>query len=379
MNEEKNKRMNSRTPAEVFRPGDLLADELVARDWSQTELAEILGRPPRVVNEIIAGKRAITPETAMGLAAALGTSAQFWMNMESSYQLSKAHIADQEVSRRAKLYGTFPVKELLKRGWIEASENIDVLEQRFFQFFDMETWTSKPTFTHAAKSTTYEGTTVLKLAWLNRAKYVAKAVSAGKYSESLLRDAIKELRACMENVEEIRKVSSILSKVGVRLVIVEHLAGSKMDGACFWLTNSSPVIALSLRFDRVDNFWFVLFHEIDHVLNGEGKGDDPIYEIVQWNLEGLAQNEMRANQAAGEHCIPSGELEGFIARVNPLFTKQAVIGFARRIHVHPGIVVGQLQYRGLIPYSYHKEMLEKVRTIVTTSVLVDGFGNKISL
>lgn len=372
--------MNNRVPAEVFPPGELLAEELAARNWNQTELAEVLGRPPRVVNEIIAGKRAITPETAKGLAAAFGTSAQFWMNMETSYQLSKAQIAETEVARRAKLYSTFPVKELLKRGWIESSENVEVLEQRFFQFFGMKDWRTSPTFAHAAKSTVYEGASVLKLAWLNRARDVAKAVQASKYSASALREAVSELRGCMEFADDIRKIPAILAKAGVRLVVVEHLAGSKMDGACFWVNdNASPVIALSLRFDRVDNFWFVLFHEIDHVLNGEGK-DDPIYEEVSQNSSiGLPRREVRANESAARNCVPHDELEGFIARVNPMFTKQAIIGFARRVKTHSGIVVGQLQHRALIPYSFHKEMLEKVRSTATASILTDGFGQRVTV
>ena len=77
----------ARPPAEVFPPGELLAEELEARGWTQTDLADILGRPHRLVNEIIAGKRRITPETAMGLAAALGTTAALWLNLESAYQL----------------------------------------------------------------------------------------------------------------------------------------------------------------------------------------------------------------------------------------------------------------------------------------------------
>ena len=65
--------MSDRAPAEVFPPGEFLQDELAARGWTQTEFAEIIGRPTRVVNEIIAGKRSISPETARDLAAGLGT------------------------------------------------------------------------------------------------------------------------------------------------------------------------------------------------------------------------------------------------------------------------------------------------------------------
>lgn len=371
--------MNARIPAEVFAPGEILAEELEAHGWSQTELSEILARPPRLINEIIAGKRAITPETAKGLAAAFGTSPQFWMNLETSYQLSKAQIAEKEVSRRAKLYGTFPVKELLKRGWIEISENIDVLEQRFLDFFGMKSMDDKPKFAYAARATVYEGASIVKLAWLNRAKQVAKTVRVRKFSAKALRDAIPALRACMEYTDEIKNVPTILAEAGVRLVIVEHLPGSKMDGACFWI-DGSPVIALSLRFDRVDNFWFNLFHEIDHVLHDEGK-DDPIYETIEQDAEGLPEIEIRANNAAADYCIPTAEMDNFIARHRPLFSKQAIIGFARRLNVHPGVVVGQLHPAGrkMIPYSFHREMLEKIKPVVIATILTDGFGNKISL
>lgn len=368
--------MNARIPAEVFAPGDFLAEELEARNWSQIEFAEILGRPPRLVSELIAGKRAITPETAKGLAAAFGTSAQFWMNLETAYQLSKAQVADKEVSQRARLYGMFPVKELIKRGWIEASENIEVLQQRFLDFFEMKSLDDKPSFAHAAKTTVYEGVKISQLAWLNRAKQIAKAVHVSKFSPQGLRDVIPQLRACMEYTDEIRNVSTILAKAGVRFVIIEHLPGSKMDGACFWI-NGSPVIALSLRFDRVDNFWFNLFHEIDHILHGEGK-TAPIYELIEQGAEGLPEIEVRANIAAADYCIPKSEMDGFIARVSPLFSRQAIHGFALRLHVHPGLVVGQLQGRKLIPYSFHREMLEKIKSLITSSVLTDGFGNKLS-
>jgi HTH-type transcriptional regulator / antitoxin HigA len=372
--------MNARVPAEVFPPGDFLAEELDARGWSQTELAEILGRPHRLVNEIIAGKRAITPETAKGLAAAFGASAQYWMNLETTYQLSKAQIAEQEVSRRAKLYGMFPVKELIKRGWIETSENTDVVEQRFLEFFGMSSLDDSPKFAHAARKTEYTSvSSKIQLAWLNRAKQVAKAVRVTKYSDRVLREAILQMRSCIEYTDEIKNVSTILGGAGVRLVIVEHLPGSKMDGACFWI-DGSPVIALSLRFDRVDNFWFSLFHEIDHILNGEGK-DQPIYELIEQDASSsdLPQNEVRANKAAANYCIPTEQMEDFVARHDPLFSKAAILGFARRLHVHPGVAVGQLQGRKLIPFSFHRDMLEKIRAVVTLTVLTDGFGNKISL
>src|SRR5262245_50934766 len=121
--------MSKLAPAQAFPPGEFIRDELEARGWSQVELADILGRDTRLVNEIIAGKRAITPETAHGLGEAFGTGAQFWMNLEAMYQLSKLGAADSVIARKAKLYERFPVREMIKRNWIEATEDIEQLEK----------------------------------------------------------------------------------------------------------------------------------------------------------------------------------------------------------------------------------------------------------
>lgn len=88
--------MATRRPAEVFPPGDFLREELAERGWTQADLAEILGRPPRLIDEIILGKRGISPETAKGLADVFGTSAAFWMNLDSAWQLWRAG-GDDEV------------------------------------------------------------------------------------------------------------------------------------------------------------------------------------------------------------------------------------------------------------------------------------------
>ena len=88
-------------PAEVFPPGEILREELEARGWSQGDLAKILGRPLQTVNAIINGKKEITPMTAVGLAAAFGTSPELWVNLEAAYRLSLVEPADPEITRRA--------------------------------------------------------------------------------------------------------------------------------------------------------------------------------------------------------------------------------------------------------------------------------------
>ena len=73
----------------AFHPGEYLKDELDAREWTQTELAKMIGRPLRLINRIIAGKVGITAQTAQQLATAFGTSAELWMNLQNQYDRAK--------------------------------------------------------------------------------------------------------------------------------------------------------------------------------------------------------------------------------------------------------------------------------------------------
>ncbi|MCX6089571.1 MAG: helix-turn-helix domain-containing protein [Candidatus Atribacteria bacterium] len=121
--------MKERIPAEGFLPGDLIKEELEARGWAQEDLAEISGRTTTTVNEIITGKRGITIDSAKGIGEAFGTSAQFWLNMESAYRLSLEKNRPESISRKAALYSAAPIRAMIKRNWIENSTNIDVLEE----------------------------------------------------------------------------------------------------------------------------------------------------------------------------------------------------------------------------------------------------------
>ena len=364
------------TLAEVFAPGEFLREELEARNWTQTELAEIMGRPVRLINEIIAGKKAITPETAIQLGESLGTGPEVWMNLESQYQLSRVRPADDLIARKAALYSRFPVREMIKRGWIVASANIEVLEQQFRDFFRITSLSEPIAFCHAAKkSAPEEDASMLQLAWLCRARAVAAELLTPRYEEARLRDALPKLSALRTAPEETRHVARILEECGVRFVIVEPIAGSKIDGACFWLEHNQPVVALTLRLDRIDNFWFVLRHEIEHVLQGHGQDRGFIIdqEIDGSTGDQIPEEERVANVAGADFSVDQAEFTGFIARVAPFFKEDRVMLFAQRLNVHPGLVVGQLQRR-LQRFDLFRKHQVKVRAFVTSSARTDGCG-----
>ncbi|HEY7809765.1 MAG TPA: ImmA/IrrE family metallo-endopeptidase [Allosphingosinicella sp.] len=367
--------MKEFTPAEVFPPGEYLMDELEARGWTQAEFAEIIRRPARLVSEVVAGKRAITPETARDFSAALGTSAQFWLGLEATYQSSRLAPADEAIAREAQLRERFPVRELIKRGWIEGSKSLDVLEARILKFFDIPSIEAPVALAHAAKRSGGTDISMLQIAWLRRVLNLAKVPVQSAYSADRLRAILGDLEALMGEPEGIRHVPRILNSCGVRFVIVEPIAGSKIDGACLWLDDKSPVVALSLRLDRIDNFWFVLRHEIEHILRGDGK-DTPIVDNTEEEDTEL-ECEIAANAAAANFCVPQTKIADFIARIDPFFSDERVRGFAKLVRRHTGIVVGQLRRRTGRNNLFAKYLV-KVRHHIVPVALTDGYGVSLS-
>jgi HTH-type transcriptional regulator / antitoxin HigA len=365
--------MTRRMPAAVFLPGEILKEELDSRGWSQQELADILDRPPRLISEIIGGKRAITPETAVGLSKALNISAGYWMNLESQYQLSKVDFESDTVERKARLYANFPVRELLRKGWIAASDDLATLERRFCDFFDIPNTGTKPTLLHAAKKTKVGSEATLEqIAWLHRVRALASQKKVARYSQKKLKDAVDFLAELRQAPEDVSKVSEVLRQAGVQLVYVEPISGSKIDGACTWI-GDKPVVGMTLRFDRVDNFWFVLRHELEHVLNEDGKSNPVLDTEMGEDNADQPKCERLANAAAAEFCTPQEDLDRFVDDVSPYFSEEKVLAFAAQVKVHPGLVVGQL-HRRLNRHDFLRKHQVKIRQFALQSALADGWG-----
>ena len=370
--------MVARVPAEVFPPGDFIREELDARGWTQSDLAAIVGRPVETINRIISGKRGITADTAHVLGEAFGTGPEYWLSLDAAYQLWSSPGSSprtDEIALKARLFDMAPIAEMTRRGWIAGSSDARDLESQLKQVFEIDSIDDPITFHAAAKKSSSGDFTAPQLAWLFRAQKVASALSVETFSAKKLRDALPMLRELATCREDARKVPALLEQVGIRFVVIEHLQKTKIDGAAFWLNQKSPVIAISERLDRIDNFWFTLSHEVGHILNRdklsldsdlcESQSDDEI--------------EQRANEFASDFLVPKDEMDNFILRVDPLYSKVKIRGFANRMEIHPGIVVGQLQGRGKIKYSHSREMLVKVRELVTSTARTDGWGHEAPL
>ena len=365
-------------------PGQLIKDLLEAKGWSSRVLGVVLGVSEQVVYRLVSDTRPVNAETAIGLEEVFGVPAERFLQLQREYDLAKARLEarpDPGRNTRAHLYGDLPVPEMIKRGWLDASDvrDAEAVQAALTKFFRVDSPDQIEILPHAAKKTMVSTeVTPVQLAWLCRVKEIASEMMVARYSRRAVRAAVPKLSALLAAREEARKVPRILAESGIRFVIVESLSSAKIDGVCFWLDDTSPVIGMSLRYDRIDNFWFVLRHELEHVLRLDGRSA----MILDAELEGdragigpdLSEEERAANQEAADFCVPRDPLEKFMARKSPFFAERDILGFARTMNIHPGLIVGQLQHN-TNRYDRWRKHLAKIRSVVTPSAMVDGWGD----
>jgi HTH-type transcriptional regulator / antitoxin HigA len=372
--------MTTTNPSWIKHPGYYIKEEMEARGWLQRDLAFIMGVPEQVVNMILSGKRGISPDMAKLLGEAFDVQAEFFANLQQAYDMAQARTPDPSVAARRNMQSKYPIREMIKRGWIEPSD-ASLLESQLVRFFCVETADEIPYMAHAAKKSKYEEREIpsAQLAWLFRIRQIARSVAAPPYSERALRAALRELEPLLLAPEEARHAPRILMEAGVRFILVEKLPGADIDGVCFWV-NESPVIGMSARHDRIDNFWFVLRHEIEHVLNRDGQ-EDEVFDSLEGesasstSLE-ISEQERIANAAAANFCAPQDKFDSFMQRKHPFYYEKDVIAFARLHARHPGIVIGQMRRR-LDRYDYLSRHLAKIRQFVLPGAIADGWGQSV--
>jgi HTH-type transcriptional regulator/antitoxin HigA len=363
-------------------PGQLIRHLLEERGWTQKVLAVVLNTTEPAINQIVAGKRALSAEMAILLGQVFGIPAETFMDLQKAYELYQARglvQLDPLLERRATLFGALPVGEMIKRRWIDAGDvkQVERVESALTKFFGVQNPEEifSTVMPHAAKKTDVEGpTSLVQQAWLYRVKHLAREMVVPRYSAESCRKAINALSGLLAAPEEARHVPRILSEAGIRFVLVESLPKAKIDGACLWLGETAPVIGMSLRFDRIDNFWFVLRHELEHVLRQHGRIEPIIDTDIEAAGQDVPEEERLANEAASAFCVPKKELDSFIARKQPVFAERDILGFAARLRLHPGLVAGQLRYR-LKRWDLFVKHLVKVRHAVAPGAVVDGWGD----
>lgn len=339
--------------AQAFPVGEYLFDELEARGWSQQEFSEIVGRPVQFISEIISGKRELTKESAAQIAKAFGTSTEFWLNLQTQHQVwLQSQDADfqeklSDIERKARQRKLAPVSLLIKRGIVQDG-TLDEIDQQLLDLYEVDSFEAKSNYSLAARKTDFaEGISDIQLAWALSVRKRAKIVqnNIAEYSYTKLKNLSEKIAKTSVSPESFIDLQEIFFSAGVGLFYVENFPGAKIDGVTFMLGNN-PIIGLSGRGKRLDKVLFTLCHEIGHILNGDVSAMEFRVDENLGVEADLNEQEAAADARAAEIILAGEELS--IPPVN--IRSDWVNREAKRLGVHPIIVVGRLQSQGKLDW-----------------------------
>ena len=355
---------NAYRPDHVSPPGETLQEVLDKRQMSQADLAARTGRPRKTINEIIKGKTAITPETALQFERVLGVPASFWNNLERNYREHLARKEEEELLREsAEWLERIPVWELIERSWIEKREGWVEQAREVLNFFGVASpaeW--RVVFEvpqgNFRRSTAFESDAGALAAWLRKGVIEAQKIECRPFDRETFQAALEEARSLTVRAPEeyLARLVDICAAAGVAVVYVRELNRCRAYGATRWLSPIKALIQLSLRYKRVDHFWFTFFHEAAHLLF-HGKR----LTFVEASHDGSTEEEQEANQFAADFLIPPGSLESLRhAEKTQRISKVEAQSVARSLGIAPGILVGRLQHDGWLRPSHLNGLKVKV-------------------
>jgi len=342
----------------------------------QKTVAGIACIDPTNLNRIIKGQRPVDADSALRLEMAIGLSAQELLQTQVLFDIRKAQEkfspeVKEKIALGKEVYSLVPVGEMISRGWLpEVNPSSDArdLKASLEAFFDGKKLTDLELAYAAKKTNEFDATSPSQLAWLGRAKQVARSCEVlRKYDEREFSQILEALKPLLADEKSVAQVAHLLSLHGIRLVYVEKLKSSKIDGACMWLDQESPVVAMSLRYDRNDNYWFVLRHELEHVRNRDGM----VMPAVD-SVDALEACEDAANRAYENFIDPDDSIPEFIRTSR--ITLTGVKSLAQAMNLHPGLVIGRIQFLTK-RYSLLRNLQTKIRQFVLDDCFnVDGWG-----
>ena len=236
----------------------------------------------------------------------------------------------------------FPIKEMVRRRWFEVAPDED-MTQAVATYFRAA---AGPEFVSAYHRKKVRGETspneYALLAWqarvLDRARRV---VSSGNLPEFTLDDRwLEELTSLTRRPDGPRQAVGVLSRKGIVLLVENHLPGTYLDGAAMLGESGHPIIALTLRFDRLDNFWFVLLHELGHVFLHLMAGMR--YDFFDDN-DAVASDriEAEADEFALDNLIAPTDWAQCLSRF--AVSDEAVQLDAERLDIAPSIIAGRIR------------------------------------
>lgn len=347
---------NDGLPDAVPPPGEMLRESLEALGMSQSELAMRIGRPKKTINEIIKGKAALTPETALQLERALGVPSGFWNNSEFQFREFQAQRQEEERLRQeVEWLNDLPIREMAKFGWIHIHEDKvrqlrEVLD--FFGVASPEAWRRLWLGPNVAfrRTQAFRNDPALLAGWLRVGEIQAREISCAPFNGSRFEKSLEKIRKLtLEEPSTYRKLlPDICAEAGVALVFLPEPPRLSISGATRWLTPMKALMQISLRYTTDDQFWITFFHEAGHILL-HGKRD----VFLEIDEQGPSA-ESAADNFAVQQLLGGNGLDRLLSSGAP--NRESLKAHAAMIDLAPGVLVGILQLRGSLAHSEFNDL-----------------------
>ena len=357
--------------AAAVHPGEMIAEYLEFHGWSQRDLHRRTGLTPKLISEICSGKAPITPSTALALEKVFQRPAHLWLNLQRRYDEAQARIGlSAKSSEWAEWAKQFPLKEMRRFQWLPKVPNqsdCDVLLS-FFGVSSPQSWHAVWKASHVAYRQTRRFLTTDEAvsAWVRQTELEVTELEfeVKEFDENKLRGSLEELRRLTKDAPSqfIPKVQSICARAGVAVVWVRELPQTGISGCARWLTDKKALVGLTLRYKWDHQMWYTFFHEIGHLIlharDHDFVVDNPTEDITDKVVDPhMQRHEEEANRFAADTLTPPKALVEFIAQAK--FTNEAILGFASKQGIGPGILVGRLQQEGLLEYYQGTKLMRK--------------------
>ena len=233
-----------------------------------------------------------------------------------------------------KLLDELPKPELLRRGWMSSEDDLSSMVPLFQ---DVHSHKEDALFRKSDTSNV-----ALCAAWKSRVSIVAKILVANLDIDEFSgvdTGYLKDLAKLSVDVSCIVSLPAILAEKGIVLIYEKALPGMKLDGVVFTLDSGHPVVGISFRFPRLDNFWFTLMHELAHIYLHIDILDAPIFDDLEIDNKEVA--EQKANRLAKYSFVEKHLWRNCAGKYDR--GDETVIEFSKKIGIHPAIVAGMLQ------------------------------------
>lgn len=345
------KRIDELMPAYAIHPGEMLLDEIEAREMSQTELGQLIGYKKSQLNEVIKGKRGINAKLAILLEAALDIPSDFWLNAQKEYELNLAKVeAKPQVSiiEKWKSLSTHVDMTYLKRqNFLCGKPEKDI--ETVYEILDLggadNNMAEEPVLAEHYRLSGKLAHDLINLnTWTAVSKFNAKHIKVEEFDRKLENDLVFNLKILLqENNDLLNKSKELLSAYGIKFMIQEKADKVPVDGMAFW-SDDNPAIVMTMRHQRIDNFAFTLFHELGHVFK-HLKADSKKEFVDLERKRGEKSNEVEheANLYAKNQLVDPKAWERFMERTYK-FNSEAFIFFAEEQKIHPAVASGLYQF-----------------------------------